>query len=242
MESSPTFNYGWDIIDLKHSTFLTNATIFLKILLELKNEDTATVKKNLNRKFVKLVFDKLILDDNRKEDILKYNKVINEEDIFALHIIRIICEEAKLVQCRKKKFIVTSKGKELLSEERAGELFYELFNCYFTKFNIGYVDRFAEMDSVQQTIGYSFCRLSEIAVDWLKVEELFDKILLPKVKKEVEKVLPSVIEPYWIVWSRIVRPLRDFGLLECRYKGNRNRGIEAVRKTGLWDGFMRIEL
>jgi len=235
------FNQELKISDLKHSTFLTNATIFLQTLLELKDQDTATAKRNLNRKFVKAIFDKLVIDSDIKEDILRYNKVINEEDVFPLHLIRIVCEEAKLIQCRKKKFIVTTNGKKLLFQDNIGELFNGLFITYFRKFNIGYIDRFSDLDSIQQTIGYSLCRLGKIANEWVTIEELFDKILLPQVKEEVVKVLPSVIEPHWIVWSRIVRPLKDFGLLECRYKENRDREVEAVRKTVLFDRFIRVE-
>jgi hypothetical protein len=234
------FNQQLKMPDLKHSTFLTNTTIFLQTLLELKNQDTATVKRNLNRKFVKVIFDKLLIDSDIKEDILKYNKVVNEEDVFSLHVIRIVCEEAKLIQCRKKKFIVTTNGKKLFSKDNMGELFYGLFITYFRKFNIGYVDRFSELDCIQHAMGYSLCRLSEIASEWVTIEELFDEILLPKVKEEAVKTLPSVIEPYWIVRSRIVGPLKEFGLLGCRYKEDRKKEVEAVRKTALFDKFMRV--
>jgi hypothetical protein len=233
------FNQQLKMSDLKHSTFLTNATIFLQTLLELKDQDTATAKRNLNRKLVKAVFDKLIIDSDIKEDILRYNKVMNEEDVFSLHLLRIVCEEAKLIQCRKKKFVVTTKGKEVGPQGNIGKLFYWLFITYFGRFNLGYVDRFSDLDSIQQTIGYSLCRLGKIASEWVTIEELFDKILLPKVKEEAVKTVPSVIEPSWVVRTRIVIPLKDFGLLECRYKVNRK--IEAVRKTELFDGFMKVE-
>jgi hypothetical protein len=235
------FNQQLKMSDSRHSTFLTNATIFLQTLLELKDQDTATAKRNLNRKFVKAIFDGLVIPDDIKEEILTYNKVINEEDVFHLHVIRIVCEEAKLIQCRKKKFIVTASGKRLLSEESIGELFYGLFITYFRKFNIAYVDRFSELDCIQQTIGYSLCRLSRTASEWIEIEILSDQILLPTVEEEALKALPSVISPYWVMYTRIVRPLRDFGLLECRYKGDRNREVEAVRKTKLFDRFIRLE-
>jgi hypothetical protein len=235
------FNQQLKISDLKQSTFLTNATIFLQTLLELKDQDTATAKRNLNRKLVKAVFDKLLIDSDIKEDILKYNKVINEEDVFPLHVIRIVCEEAKLIQCRKKKFIVTTRGKKLLSEENMGELFYKLFITYFRKFNIAYVDRFPALDSVQQTLGYSLCRLSQITDRFVDMVVLFEEIFLPAVKKEIREVLPKVTFVEWFVESRIVRPLREFGLLECRYSKEENREIESLRKTGLFDKYMRVE-
>lgn len=236
------FNKQLSLSDLKDSVFFANATIFLNTLLELKNQDTATAKRNLNRKFVKAVFDKLVLDAETKADILRYNKVINEEDIMPLHVIRIVCEEGKLVQCRKKKFLLTTKGKEVLPEENTGQLFYELFHSYFREFNIAYVDRLPDFESIQRTIGYSFWRLSQIADDFRKIGELFEEILLLPVKKEIRKALPPLIQVEWLVESRIVSPLEKFGLLECRYKDFKGyRELEAVRKTELFDRFMRWE-
>jgi len=125
------FNKQLKLFDIKDSVFFTNPRVFLQTLLEFENEDTATAKGNLNRKFVKAVFDRLVLKRETKADILRFNKVINEEDVMPLHVARIVCEEARLIQCRKRKFLLTSKGKELLPEEKAGKLFYELFNSYF---------------------------------------------------------------------------------------------------------------
>ena len=236
------FNQQLKISDVKHSTFLTNATTFLQTLLEMKDEDTATAKRNLNRKFVQKVFDRLVLDAETKADILRFNKVINEEDVMPLHIVRIVCEDTKLIQCRKKKFLVTSKGRELVSEEKAGELYYELFDSYFRKFNIAYVDRLPDLDSVQGTIGYSFYRLSQVADNFRKIGELFDEIFLSSVKKEIRKALPPLIEAEWLVESRIVSPLEKFGLLECRYKHSKvYRELEKVRKTELFDRFIRMD-
>lgn len=233
------FNKQLKLSDLEDAVFFTNTTTFLKTLLELKNQDTATAKRNLNRKFVKAVFDRLILDAETKADILRFNKVINEADVMPLNVVRIVCEEAKLIQCRKKKFLLTTKGKELLSEERTGELYYLLFSSYFTKFNTGYVDRLPTLDCVQHTIGYSLCRLSQIADRFVYMEELFDEIFLPPVKDEIRKGYPAILKLEWLIQSRIVGPLRKFGLLECRYKGDRE--IEAVRKTELFDKFMKVE-
>ena len=88
-------------------------------------------------------------------------------------------------------------------------------------------------------MGYSLCRLSRIADKFIDMEKLFEEMLLPAVKKEIREVLKHFIGLEWLVYSRIVRPLRDFGLLKCRYEANRE--VEAVRKTALFDKFMRVE-
>ena len=235
------FNKNIELSQLKDSSFFTNSKILLTTLLELKNKDTATAKRNLNRKVVETVFDRLVLDSEARADILRFNKVINEYDVMPLNVVRIVCEEVKLILCRKKKFLVSSRGRELLSNDKAGQLYYQLFNSYFKIFNTGYVDRLPALDCVQHTIGYSFYRLSRIADEFVDMEELFDEILLPTVKDEIRKKFPPVLKVKWFIQSRIVGPLAGFGLLECRYKAEGDREIGAVRKTELFDRFIRWE-
>jgi len=235
------FNKNIELSQLRDSAFFTNTTTLLTTLLELKEKDTATAKRNLNRKVVQAVFDRLVLDSETRADILRFNKVINEPDVMPLNVVRIVCEEAKLIQCRKKKFLVSSRRKELLHNEKAGQLYYQLFNSYFKKFNIGYVDRLPAFDCVQNTIGYSFYRLSRIADEFVDVEELFDEIFLPAVRGEIRKKFPPVLKVKWLIQSRIVGPLTDFGLVECRYKAEGDREIGAVRKTELFDRFIKWE-
>ncbi len=236
------FNKKLELSELKNSVFFANAAIFLKTLVELKNENTATARGNLNRKVVKLIFDKLIIEEDQKKSILKYNKVINELDVSPLHTIRIVCESAGLIRKRKNKFLVQNKYQDLLSDERAGELYALLFNSYFTKFNIGYVDRLPELDFIQHTVAYSIYRLGEIADGYRRVEGLTEEILLPAVLKKVRDEISEHVFIEWIIGSRIIEPLIDFGLVEGRYKQFKgDSSLDAVRKTQLFDRFIRCE-
>ena len=236
------FNKELTQADVKDSTFFTNTTIFLKTLIEMEKEPTATATGNLNRKIVKNLFDKLILDEDDKKFTLEYNKVINEIDVFPLHIVKIVCEAVGLIHKRKNKFLVTKKHQHLISEENVGELYYLLFSSYFTKFNIGYLDRLAELDCIQHTVEYSFYRLKEIADSYIGIKDLVDKILLPAVVQEVIAGLTEPTRIEWVLIARIIRPLEGFGLLECQYKkGEWRDTIVKVRKTKLFDRFVGIE-
>jgi len=236
------FNKKLKLSELKNSVFFANATTFLKTLIESKNENAATAKGNLNRKFVKLIFDKLIISEGHKKAILEYNKVINETDVFPLHVVRIVCQSAGLIQKRKNKFLVLKKHHSLLADERAGELYVLLFNSYFTIFNIGYVDRFPELDCIQHTIAYSIYRLGEIADKYVSVVELAEEILLPAVLKEVKEGISQYVKVEWILHSRIFEPLKDFGLVDCKYKQFKGYSqLEKVKKTELFDRFVGCE-
>ena len=69
------FNKELKPSDIKHSSFFTNTTILLKTLIEMEKEPTATVKGNLNRKIVRILFDKFVLDQDYKKTTLKYNNL-----------------------------------------------------------------------------------------------------------------------------------------------------------------------
>lgn len=229
------FNKELTLKDVKGSTFFTNTCFFLKALIENEKENTATATGNLTRKIVKILFDRLVFKEGKKEHILKYNKVINEEDVFELHIVRVVCEGAGLIHRRKNKFLVVKKHQNLLLEEKAGELYHLLFNGYFKKFNLGYVDRLPEADCIQQTISYSFYRLGEIAKKYINIKNLENKIFLPAVKDEVGAAISNYSEFEWIITSRILRPLKDLGLLECKYIHKKwSNEIDEIRKTQIF--------
>ncbi len=237
------FNDSLELSDIKHSIFFFNTVTFLKTLLEMEKEKTATARGNLNRKTVKILFERLFFEEEYKEFTLKYNNVLNEMDVFPLHIIRVICEAAGLVHRRKDKFLVTQKHQKLLSDENAGKLYHLLFVTYFRKFNLAYQGRLPELQGVQQTIAYSFIRLMEICRDYQSIEGLQNEILLPAVLDEVEDELSGMIFVEWVIVARIIQPLEKFGLLEClHYKEQKGLGeIAKARKTKLFDKFIKME-
>ena len=237
------FNHSLSLKEVNQSIFFRNTRLFLRKLMELKDEPIVTAKGNLNRKFVKLMFDEMELDEKHREQIRKYNKVLNETDVFPLHIINIVCECAGLIKTRSKKILILKKYHNLLSEEKAGELYYLLFEAYFKKFNLAYLDRLPEMDGIQGTIEFSLYRLSVICNDYQSTEDLYYEIFLPVVLEAIEDELSKYMSEEQVVTSRIINPLVGFGLLECKYKQEKyiNR-IVQTRKTSLFDRFISLNL
>jgi hypothetical protein len=64
------------------------------------------------------------------------NKVINEQDVFPLHIIRIILDLSGLLLITKGVFSASNKGKQLLKEDQAGVLYHVLFKAHFQLMNL----------------------------------------------------------------------------------------------------------
>lgn len=242
------FNKNLTIKDLKNSPFFHNARLLLNVLLKMEKENTATAKGNLTRKVVSEAFEKLIMPEFDRNSIVNYYKTINELDVRCLHNIRVVCENIGLIQLEKKKFLVNKEHVDLLEDKNAGKLFYLLFFGYFRKFNIGYVDRLAELESVQDTISYSFYRLCKIGKKKVSIKKLKKQIFLPAVLKELEGTLNLYYDPLdyvsFIVESRIINPLELFGLIKCSYvKEYKNyKKKDKVQKTKLFDKFMKFEI
>ena len=238
------FNKHLGISDADKSPVFRDARIFLNAILEMKGEKNTTKTSNLSRKAVKLMFDKFEFDEKFRQNTLKYNKVLNEADVWPIHLARILCEGAGIIKRRAGKFFVVKKHLDMLSDEKAGQLYYLLFSAHFTKFNLAYRDQLPDVSGIQKTVPYTFYQLSKLAKKQMNMAGLAPRIFLPAVMKEINTQLTS---PYakveWLIRTRIIEPLEIFGLIECSRKKQKGYSeIEKIKKTPLFDKFMKFEL
>jgi hypothetical protein len=188
------------------------------------------------------------MPESDRNFILSYNKVINELDVKSLHHVRVVCESTGILKSQKKKFIVEKEYIELLDDKIAGKLFYLLFFGYFRKFNIAYVDGMPDFDCIQDTISYSFYRLSKIGKKQVHINQLKKQLFLPAVLNELNDEYgfgaDTIDEITWLVESRIVKPLELLGLVECSYKEKYKNYLirDKVKKTKLFDQFMKFKV
>jgi hypothetical protein len=235
---SPNLTLG----ELKGARILVNARLFLTRALE-EGGIKATATGNLTRKFVEGMLDRMALQDGHAESVCAVNKVINEEDLFPLHVLRILLVLAGLVRRTKGVFRVSKKGEELLPEAKAGELYALLFFTKFRKFNLAYMSWGPEHGGIQESVAFALYQLSRRASTWQDAEALAEKLLLPTVIERLEppdypgRVL-SLCE------SRIFAPLEEFGLLERMDLSSEKkwRRPYEVRKTELFNRFLKFEL
>src|SRR5438552_3504509 len=80
--------------DLANAEFFLNARLFLTALAE-KDGAPVTATGNLTRVFVSQMFDHLKLTQPSRDSIRRFCKVINEQDVRPLHLVRVISECAK---------------------------------------------------------------------------------------------------------------------------------------------------
>jgi hypothetical protein len=228
--------------DLASSRTWHNARVFLRYL-EDHGPVRATATGNLSRATVQDLVEAMRWPEGFVEDLHEYNKVLNELDVFPLHVLRLVLDLAGLIKRRSGKFSLTRRGGEMLADERSGELFVLLFRTTFRKLNLGYLDRNEPIPDFQHTLAYVLYRLSRVADAWERPEELIGRVVLPYLRAR----LPP--EPYYdplalVLELRLLRPLEGFGLIEKRVAGNAERAYprHAYRKTPLYDRFLRFHL
>ena len=232
------------LADLEGSVFFVNLRRFLQVLAEEDGAD-ATATGNLTRAFVGRMFERMELPSTFRESTLQVCKVINEQDVWALHLARIVAECAGLVRRRSKRFALTAEGRKLLPDEQAGALYRAVFIAYFRRFDLTYDFRLRPVPAIQQTIAAVLWRLDSVARDWVPVRGLASQILLPKVHELLHAAMthPAHDTEEWILGGHVLEPLVDLGLIEREKPGEWRlfEGGEKIRVTRLWRQFFWFE-
>jgi hypothetical protein len=226
--------------DLRNAVFFQNTRRFLLALGDQEGTQ-ATATGNLNRVFVRHMLDRVALTPLERQTIMEMNKVINEQDLWVLHLSRLVSEAAGLVARRSKLFKLTRQGAALLAEDRAGELYHTLFIAYFRKFNLHYDFNLRAVPGIQQSMAAILWRLGDVLQNWRPVLGLAPQILLPRVLQQLHEAMVSQYDKEeWILSGYVLNPLRDFGLIEKRSKSGRPSITEkdSIRITPLWKKFI----
>ena len=233
-------NPGLSSADLQNAAFLQNTRQFF-LALEERGHAAATASGNLNRVFVGHMLDRLEMSPVQRENILRFNKVLNEQDLWVLHLSRVVSETAGLVARRSKLFKLTRQGAALLAEDRAGELYHTMFVAYFRKFNLHYDFHLRDVPGIQQSMAAILWRIGDVLEDWRPVQGLAPQILLPRVLEQLREAMVSQYDrEEWILSGYVLEPLRDFGLIEKRSETDWPTITEkdSIRFTPLWKKFI----
>src|SRR6185369_13252276 len=235
-------NSALTLVDLGDSMFFSNARIFLSALAET-NGTPVTATGNLTRAFVAGVFEKLNLPAGLRSSVRQVCKVINEQDVWPLHIVRIVCECAGLIARRNKRIQLSRTGRLLATEDQAGKLFRALFVGYFRRFDLQYNFPFRQVPGIQQTMAVILWRLQTVAADWKKVQGIAPDLLLPDVHAQLRKAMISEHDQEeWILSGYLLDALLIFGLIE-RQRPSGWFGVsekDAIRISPLWRKFIRF--
>jgi len=204
----------------------------------------ATPAGNLNRAFVNRMVATMRAREEFREEWLERKQVINEQDVWLLHELRLVLELAGLIRKQKGAFRLTRRGRGLLAEKETGALCALLFETTFRRFNLAFRDRLPDLPDFQDTVAYPLAILAREPEGWLPFRSLVPRLLLPSLA--VQLSLPML--PQWpeiLIQRRFLDHLRRFGLVEIRCDdspGRYGRGIEQIRRTPLFDHLLHFDL
>lgn len=230
--------------DLTASVYLANAREFLSLMGEAGVP--ATAKGNLSRVFV-LAMNARMRFSEYDGEWRPYIKVHKEDDVWPLHVLRVVLTAGGVIRKYRGRFLVTKMGAKLAADERTGALQAHLVRTFFGAFNLSYLDRFRDDSTFQTTVAYSLWMMRRIGGEWMTPERLRELAQLGlRFMEETDEQGKS--DRQWIFDRRLLRPLENFGLLETRVdpktadKSPRRYDPYEVRKTALYDRFIAFEL
>ncbi|HUW59964.1 MAG TPA: hypothetical protein VMZ06_03075 [Candidatus Bathyarchaeia archaeon] len=230
------------LADLDKAVFFNNTRLLLSAVAD-EGRVKSTDAGNFNRKFVAHILDILRLPQIYVDVILPHYSAINETNVWPLHVLRVVAVQAGLLKLQKGYYQVAAKGKKLLKEPKAGELFVLLFRTYLRKFELSYLDRMVELPEVQDTLVYALYVISLHTHDWQDFKEFSKRLFLPAVADQIPIAHYGISYAELMASSRILGPLEGFGLIERQYedKGAYSES-KTIRKTALFDRFISFHL
>jgi hypothetical protein len=199
-----------------------------------------TTTGNLARAVVIDLCSALQWRDDHIRTVFEISKAVNEGDFTPLHFVRIVAQQARLLQRLRGKLIVTKLGRGVLDGQHSPELQAKLFYAAFWRTNLAYFDRAAHPSWPQSHIGVVLWSLSACARDWQPPERLVRLCTLPVL--DVIAMPPSFAVAAFD-W-RVLQPLVQFGLLERRDDPTDHRFAPdaSYRKSALFDRFLTFRL
>jgi hypothetical protein len=225
--------------DVAHVAFLERARALLHFVIERGPLD-ATQAGYIRPAIVNDLIDHLGLTD-RFATMRASSKRITEQDVWPLHIARVICELAGLLHCGSRRYDITPEGRRLADSARAGELYALLFRTWFREFNTDYVSDL-QWPGLQEQVAFTLYRLPAAAADWRTATELLPTVVLPFTLTTAPTGVPEFPLAPVALASAVLHPLVDFGLLETRSPEPRRVGKSVYRATPLASKLIRFAL
>lgn len=211
------------LAELADSRLLDDARIVLALLAGHPKGVKATSKGNFPRAFVNAFRERMRQRATPMEDRYEGREatgVLNEEDVWSLHVVRLLLDLAGLVKKRKGVISRTRRGETLTDESRAGELYSSLLRAQFRGMDLAYLDRAESIPELQYTLGYTLYQLTHSDREWRMANAWLERLVLPAVRGELPAPPPGLGPDFdlgaLVLETRFLQPLEAFGLVEAR--------------------------
>ena len=198
-----------------------------------------TATGNLSRADVGALFAQLDWPGFDKETALALNKVLNERDVFPIHIARIVAREGKLLRKHKDRFLATNRARILIEPGQQVALFRVVFETLLWRINLAYFDGIAIDDWPQDHIGIVLWSLSVSAQRWMAPGALMPICTLPCTSEPLNRWHT----PEYAFEARVLRQLTWLGLMEARRSiADHPFSVQEYRKTPAFDQMLRFDV
>jgi hypothetical protein len=229
------------LAQLAGSRFFTESRLFLRLLHEDKGAQL-TLQGNLTRESVASLAGRMPWSREHVSQLNRMRtKVVNELDVFPLHIIRTVSGFGGLVTRRRNRLTASRKAVELSADDQAGRLFRYLFVTFFRQLNLDDLSPFRDVPGVQDTIPLILWALQMAASHWNSETDLARAVLLPELRQRADAVSPLPDTSASILDNEVFQPLVWFGLMECNISNHewfKTGETRKFRKTPLFDQFL----
>jgi len=109
------------------------------------------------------------------------SKVINEKEVFALHVTRVIPERDRLLRRTKGMFWMTKAGTSIRLNGQARVLYGLPLRTFLREPNLAYLDRWPGVSLLQSTTAYPLLMVSTLMDGWVYVDTVSRELLLREV-------------------------------------------------------------
>ena len=171
-------------------------------------------------------------------------RIRNEQDVLWLWSLRHCLLFAGLL-IRRKGLRISRRGRDLLDDDRAGELYALLFHTMFRTLNLAVLSRDDRHAGLQATVAYTFYKLRSETRGWASSETLAESAWLASAKdpRTEWEAWGDADYRHYTLRHRVLDPLVEFGLLDDREVPTGDRIIEKVeyRVTPLFDRFLQFQ-
>ena len=202
--------------DALSTRVVRNARIMLAAIAEEPQRLTEKLGL-LNRKFVTRMFDELELPEGLRRD-RSYSRVLDEDGVRPMMWLRLALEFAEFTEVRSGRVHATERGRELLAEERAGEMHLELYLSVAREVNMAAFDSYPQDDEMLGHMPFVLFRLGTLLRKPLALTAFAERLPhdddLWVVSQPVNfEGVDPVRELATAFTIRVLEPLAEFGLL-----------------------------
>jgi hypothetical protein len=159
-------------------------------------------------------------------------------------MVHLLLLEIGFVRHYKGKLAITKKGRHALEDDGAAALQCLMFQSLYNEFDLAYLDTLPDYPGVQATIPFIFYAIQQSAQEPIAAGDLIAKAYTPAVAAEFSEG-PYPRHALVTFFTRVLRPMEDFGLVQHTRIGNkheRDLARDQVQVTPLFNAMLHFDL